>query len=137
MGAQKDAAGQEQPGHHGPAAGDVNPFFAGVAHHERAQGKGEGHAKAHVAQVQHGRMDHHFWILQQRVKPEAIGRRGALHQGKRRRCEIQQQQEEDLDAGQDGGSVGGERHVHFVAEAQHESIGRQQPGPEQQRPFLS
>ena len=34
--AEKDTAGKEHPGDHGPAAGDVDPLLAGVAHHQRA-----------------------------------------------------------------------------------------------------
>ena len=34
------------------------------------------------------------------------------------RGKIQEQQEEDLDAGQDGRGIGGQPHIHFVAEAQ-------------------
>ena len=64
---QENAAGEEAPGHHGPAAGDVNPFFAGILHDQRAEGKCEGNGKADVSQIQHGRMDDHLRILQQRI----------------------------------------------------------------------
>ncbi len=135
--AEEDAAGQEEPGHHGPAAGDVNPLLARVAHHQRAEGKRERHAEAHVSQVKHRRMDHHLRILQQRIQSEAIGRRLALHQRKRRRGKVEQEQEEDLDAGQDGGRVSGEGNVDLMPQAEHKAVGGQQPRPEQQRPFLA
>ena len=137
MCAEEDAAGQKQPGHHGPAAGNVNPLLARVAHHEGAEGKREGHAKAHVPQIKHGRMDHHLRILQQGIQSEAIGGRLTLHQGKRRRGKVEQEQEEDLDAGQDGGSVSGEGDVDLMPQSQDEPVGGQQPRPEQQRPFLA
>ena len=108
MRAEEDAAGEKEPGHHGPAAGDVDPLLAGIAHHQRAQREGERHAEAHIAQVKHRGMDHHLRILQQRIQAEAVGGHCALHQRERRRGKVEQQQEEDLDAGQDGGGVGGE-----------------------------
>src|ERR1700679_3095451 len=48
--AQEDAAGEKKPRHHGPAAGDVDPLFSRVAHHECAESKCERHAEAHVAE---------------------------------------------------------------------------------------
>src|SRR5208282_1026597 len=38
MGAEKDADGLESPGDHGPAAGDVNPFLAGITAEEGGEG---------------------------------------------------------------------------------------------------
>ncbi len=137
MRAQEDAAGQKKPGHHGPAARDVNPLLSRVAHHQCAQGKCERHAEAHVTQVKHRRMNHHLRILQQRIQSEPVGRRLALYQGKWRRGKIQQQQEEDLDAGQDGGGVSGKGDVDLMPEPEHEAVGGQQPGPKQQRSFLA
>ena len=51
--------------------------------------------------------------------------------------EIQQQQKEDLHAGQNYRSVGEEARIGFVAQAQDESVGREQQRPEQQRTFLA
>ena len=133
---KKDAAGQEHPGDHGPAAGDRDPLLAGVAHHQRPERKGERHRKSDVAEIEHRRMDDHLRILQQGIETKAVGGERAGLERKRGRGEDQQQQKEDLDGGEDGGRVGGEAYVYLVADAQHKAIGGQQPAPEQQRAFL-
>src|ERR1039458_7658071 len=66
--AEKDANGEEAPGHHSPAARDLNPFLAGVLHDQRAQREGERNREADVSQVQHGWMDDHLGILQKRIQ---------------------------------------------------------------------
>ena len=53
-------------------ASDVNPFVAGILHDQRAKSESEGHSEAHIAQIKHGRVDHHFWILQQRIESAAV-----------------------------------------------------------------
>ncbi len=50
-------------------------------------------------------MDDHLGILQQRIQTVAVGRDRALHQSKRMRSEIHQQQEEDLHGRDDGRRV--------------------------------
>ncbi len=126
MRAEKHSAGQEGPGHHGPTAGDVDPFFPGIAHDQRAQGESKGHGEAHISQVKHGRMDHHFRILQQRVQARAVGWQFARHKSKGMGGEIQQQQEENLHRGNNGGRVGKKPGVSFVPQPQNQSVGRQQ-----------
>ena len=74
-------------------------------------------------------MDDHLRILQQRVQAKAVWGERAGFQRERRRGKIEQQQEEDLHAGQDGRGVGGETDVNLVAHAQDEPVRRQQPGP--------
>ncbi len=81
-------------------------------------------------------MDHHLRILQQRIQAEAVGGNGSLHQREGRRGEVEQQEEEDLHAGEDGRGIGGEPDVDLVAHAQHEAVGGEQPRPEEQRAFL-
>ena len=50
------------------------------------QAESEGHRKAHVTQVQRGRMESHAGVAQQRVEAQAVGRyrrkggKGILHQ---------------------------------------------------------
>src|SRR5208337_378920 len=70
--AEENSDSEEAPSHHGPAAGDVNPFLAGILHDQRAQRKGKGNGEADISQIQHGRMDDHFGILQERIQPAAI-----------------------------------------------------------------
>ena len=93
--------GQKQPRHHRPAPRNVDPLFARVAHHQRAQRKGKRHREAHIAEVEHRRMHHHLRILQQRIQPGAIRRDRPRRDRKRRRAKAQQQQEENLDGRQD------------------------------------
>ncbi len=89
MRAEKNADGEEAPGDHGPAAGNVNPFFARVLHDERAQREGKRYGKADVSQIEHGGVDHHLGILQERVQPIAVGGDRALREGEGERGKIQ------------------------------------------------
>jgi hypothetical protein len=52
-------------------------------------------------------------------------------------AKLSNKQEEDLDAGQDGGGVSGEGDVDLMPQAEHEAVGGQQPGPKQQRSLLA
>ena len=135
--AEENADGEEAPGHHGPAARNLNPFLAGVLHDERAQCEGEGNGEADVSQVEHGRMDDHLGILQKRIQPGAIRGERALHDGEWVRREIQNQQEENLHRGDDHRSVGEQPLIGFVAQAENEPVPGQQQRPEQQRAFLT
>src|SRR6201988_661697 len=72
VGSEKNSAGQESPGHHGPAARDVNPFLAGILHDECAERERERDREADVSEIEHGRMNHHLGILQERVQAAAI-----------------------------------------------------------------
>jgi hypothetical protein len=83
-------------------------------------------------------MDDHLRILEQRVQAEAVGRSDAARdQSEGRRGEDQQHQEEDLNAGEDGGGVRSEGDVGLVAQAQHEAVGGEQPRPQQQGALLA
>jgi hypothetical protein len=127
--AEHDSAGEEDPGDHRPAAGNVDPLLAGVAHHQRAQRKGEGHTESDIPQVEHRRMNHHLGILEQRVQAEAVGGNVTHNQREGKRCEVEQQQEENLDRGKNGGGIGGQANVHLMPQPQYESIRRKQPCP--------
>ena len=135
--AEENADGQEAPGHHGPAAGDVDPFFAGIFHDERAQREREWHGEADVSQIQHGRVNDHFGILQKRIQSGAIGGKRALHDAERARGEIQNQQKENLHRGDDHRSISKQALIGLIAQAKHKSIAGEQQRPEQQRAFLS
>ena len=82
-------------------------------------------------------MDHHLGILQQRVEAGAVGGQFARHERERMRGEIQQQKEENLHRGNNGGGVGKKPGISFVPQPQNQSVGRQQQRPEQQRTFLA
>ena len=99
MGTEKNSAGEEGPRDHGPAARDVDPLLAGILHDQRAQREGEGDSEADVAQIQHGWMDYHLGILQQRIQAIAVGGNCTLHDSERMRREIEQQEKENLHAG--------------------------------------
>src|SRR5271157_72638 len=123
--AEENADGEEAPGHHGPAARDLNPFFAGIFHDERAQREGEGNGEADVSQIQHRRMDDHLGILEKRIQSGAIGGERALHDGERVRGKIQNQQKENLHRGDDHRSVGEQPLIGLVAQAENESVASQ------------
>ena len=122
VGAEEDAAGEESPGDHGPAAGDVDPFFAGILHDQRAQREGEGHGGSDVAQVQHRRMDDHLGILQQGIQAAAIGAQRAFEQAERVGGEIHQREKKDLHAGENHRRVGEQARIGLVTQAQDEAV---------------
>ena len=135
--AEKNAAGEESPGDHGPAAGDVNPFFAGILHDQRAQREGEGDGESDVAEIEHGRMDDHLGILQKRIEAAAVGAQRAFQQAERVRGEVHQRQKENLHAGENDRRVGEEARIGLVAQAQDEAVSGEQQRPEEQRAFLA
>ncbi len=94
--AHEDADGEEEPGDHGPAAGDVDPLFAGVAHHQRAEGEGEGDREADVAEVEHRGMHDHLGVLEEGIEACSVERQGAGCDGEGRRGEGEQEEEEDF-----------------------------------------
>src|SRR5260370_20101588 len=137
MRAEKNSAGEKSPGNHGPAAGDVDPFLAGIFHDQRSQREGERYGEPHVSEVEHRGMNHYFRILEQRVQAGAVGWKRALHNGERMRSEIQQQEKENLHRGNYYGSVGKKTWIGFVAKPQHEAVCGEQQRPEQQRALLA
>ena len=77
--AKKNSAGEKSPGHHRPAAGDVDPLLARILHRQCAQSKGKRNSESHIAEIKHRRMNHHLGILQQRIQPVSIRRQRSLH----------------------------------------------------------
>jgi hypothetical protein len=132
MHAEEDAGSEEQPGHKGPDARDLDPFLAGVAHHECSEREAKGNREAYIAQVKHGGMNHHLRVLEQWIQAVAVVWNGAPIQREGRRCKVQYQQEEDLNPGQNGASIRVELHICFVGEAKDEAVGSQQPCPQEQ-----
>src|SRR5260370_41909041 len=137
MRAEKNSAGEKSPGNHGPAAGDVDPFLAGIFHDQRSQREGERYGEPHVSEVEHRGMNHHFRILEQRVQAGAVGWKRTLHNGERMRSEIQQQEKENLHRGNYYGSVGKKAGIGFLAKPQHEAGFGEQQRQEQQTALLS
>jgi hypothetical protein len=60
-----------------------------------------------------------------------------LHERERRGGDVDEEKEEDLNAGEDGRGVGGEFDVDFVADAKYESVGGKKECPEKEGAFLS
>ncbi len=132
----------EQPGHDCPASSSMNPRFARLLGDQRSNRERERHRESDVAQIQHGRMDHHRPVLQKRVQTSAhalddIAAAGDQHR-KRAQYERDQDQEESLSGHQDRGDP---RHHVAKLPAIHEDhnrrIGSQNPRPQQQRSFLA
>src|SRR5579871_5931506 len=98
MRTEHDAAGQEQPRNHGPAAGNLNPLLAWITHDQSAQCESKRNRESHISEVQHWRMDHHFRILQKWVQSIAI-HCNLVHNAEWVTRKVDQQEEEDLDAG--------------------------------------
>ena len=71
---QEDPHGEEQPRQHGPMPGGLDPLLPRLLRNERGQCKGKGDRESHIPQVQHGRMDCHGGILQQRIQSVAVQR---------------------------------------------------------------
>ena len=105
MRSQEDATRQKHPSDHGPTPGNVDPLLARILHNQRAQRKSKRNRESNVAQVEHGRMDDHFRILKQRVQAVTVWRQRALHNGKRVRGKIEQQQKKNLNCGDDHGCI--------------------------------
>ena len=138
-GAKQEPEPKESPGDQGEAAGRADPLGVEAAGDEGADREGERHREGDVARVEHRRVDHHARVLEQRVEPDAIGRRWA-------------QRREGIDVGREQhqpGEEGGDAHHHRgrpgdeVAQAapsrpEGGARGeREDEGPEQQRALLA
>src|ERR1700687_4992321 len=71
---EEDSECEEKPGDHGPDTRNLDPFFAGVPHHQRTQGEGEWNGEAYIAQIEHRRMDDHLGILEERIQAISVFR---------------------------------------------------------------
>ena len=72
--AQRNADGQETPGYRGPGPRPTGPGSVQAARQQGRDGKCKCHHEAHIAHVQHRRMNNHARVLQQRVEVPAVGR---------------------------------------------------------------
>jgi len=147
LAAQQNSNAQKHPGHHGPPACRANPSVAKLLGEHRRHGEREWNRKAHEAQIQHGRMDHHVGILKQRIETAPVG--GHKRDGRRLRLQndgliewIHRKQmhgcEEQRCRHQHRGDVGHHGAVFAPVLNDHQRrINRQQPAPEEQRPFLA
>src|SRR5450631_474340 len=134
---EEDSKCEEEPGDHCPDSRNLDPFFAGVPHHQRTQGECEWNGEADIAQIEHRRMDDHLGILEEWIQAIAVVGYRSFHEGEGRRSEVDHGQEKDLNCGQNRASVSIEFYIRLVGEAQYESVGAQQPGPQQKGTFLA
>ena len=140
--AQHHAGALEQPRDQRPAACGENPGVARLPRDQRADGEGERHREADVAEVQHRRVDRHRRVLQQRAQAVAVRhRRDQLvyrQHLERVGDEVVEHQEEGLNRGQHPDHPG--HHVAMLAavgEDYDRRVRGQQEAPQQQRAFLS
>ena len=99
--------------------------------------KAEGDREADVAEVEHGRMNDHLRVLEQRIEAVAVFGDGARSSAKGGAAKLRTARKKTWMRGQDGAGVGVQLDVCLVGEAEDESVGSQQPGPEEQRAFLA
>ena len=73
--AERNADGLKQPGEDRPRPGPFGPGLIQPPLQHRRAGKCEGHREAHVAGVEHRRMDREREVLQHRIQVRAVLRR--------------------------------------------------------------
>ena len=144
--AQQHADALKAPCDHGPAARDVNPFFAGITAEQRGHRKRKRDRESGVAEVQHRRMNHHLRILEEGIEAGTFGkprdvhyarRIGGGHHVKRAGDEIIQREEKDLNTGERDADVGHQfRMLAAIQKQRQEDVDRQQPAPPEQGTFL-
>ncbi|MNZ64235.1 hypothetical protein D3C78_824020 [compost metagenome] len=96
-GAEHDADAEEGPGDDGPGPRPARPGRVQAAAEQGGDGEGEGHREAHVAHVEHRRVDDQAEVLQQRVEVVAVGRHVRQQAVERVGSDDQEQQEADAD----------------------------------------
>ena len=79
MRAEQNAGALEAPGDHRPLTRDVNPLLTWIAAQQRRQPESEWDGEAGIARVEHGRVNYHLGVLQQRGQTLAVGLRNHLH----------------------------------------------------------
>ncbi len=72
-GAEADAQAEEEPAEHGPLLRALHPELVAAAEQQRADGEGERHREADVADEQRRRVQHHARVEEQRVEAERHG----------------------------------------------------------------
>ena len=139
--AENHATALKQPGDQRPAAGGVDPRLTGLFGDQRRDGERKGNREADIAEVQHGRVNGHGWILQGGAEAVAIGHRhdqlvGGQH-AEGVGNEIIEDQEEDLHRAEDADHPW--HHVVVAAPVgggNHHPLRGEDPTPQQQRAFL-
>src|SRR5215469_14137162 len=74
--AHRDADREKAPGEEGPGSDPARPGGIDASLDERRDGEGEGHREADISEIEEGRVEGEPRILQQRIEPPAVERRG-------------------------------------------------------------
>src|SRR5262249_38534745 len=106
-------------------------------HDQGAEREGEWNGESNVSEIEHGRMDDHLGILQERIESAAVGTKWAFDEAEGIRGETYQREKENLDASQNHRRVGEKAGISFVPETKDECVSGEQERPEEQRAFLS
>ena len=70
--AKHETQREEQPGPQRPAAGEARPAVVGAPGDQRSNREGKGNHERDKTQVQHGRVDDHAWMPQERIKAAPV-----------------------------------------------------------------
>ena len=136
-GTQRDAYGQETPGHGCPGTRPSGPGRIQVAGQQTGDGKSKGDGKAYIPHIKHGRVHNQPGVLQQRIQVGAI--KGKPGQGAIERvgCEQHEQQETHRNHAHHGQHPSHHHQGHTATEQpDHGAPTRQHPAPQQQRAFV-
>ena len=132
---EREAKGQDEPAHHGPAPHGAQPRVIEVAGDERRQPEGERNRHPDKPGVERGRVHHHVDVLEQGVQALPVG--GRLRQERLERVLVDDhhEQEEHLHARHDRHDVGDELAMPFAVDIHRaRSEHGQQEHPEHDRP---
>ena len=144
---QQNRCAEKEPGHHCPAPRCADPCITKLPAEHRRHGKGEGNGKSYQSQIHDRRMDRVQDVLQQRVQTLTVGRykrhsratrpnRDNLVEGIR--DEQVHRREEQRRTHKNRCHVRHHRGVLApVLNHDKRGVARQEPAPQQQRPFLA
>ena len=145
--AQQNSDRENSPGDHRPASRRTNPGVAELARDQGRDAERVRDGKTDQARVKHGRMNHHQRVLEQRIQAVAVSRMkqadraaGQLYSTELERIHDEQMHrgKEERRAHQDCRDIRHHRSMLVpVLENAEGRIDRQDPGPEEQRTFLT
>ncbi len=135
--AQRDADGEKAPGDGRPGARPARPGCIQIAAEQRGDREGERDGKSDIAHVQHGGMQDHARILQQRIQIAAVGR-GGNQPLERIRNRQHEQEKSQADESHHAENPRTHRRGQLAREERdgHHPDGQDQ-GPEEQGSFMS
>ena len=137
-GAQQDPHRQAAPGHERPAAGLQQPALPHATRGQRRHRQGERHGEAHIAQVEHRRVERHEdVVLEQWVGARAVVAGPRLEAGERVGRTGQQEEEEGAHHEQHQQCPAHDGIVQPVSEPPYHQhhVAHQDQDPQQDRPL--